>query len=232
VLHDYSRYEFHFAVQKLHSFCSEFLSAFYLDILKDRLYTSAATSPARRSAQSALFHSHAGSIAAVCTGLELLQRRKPGSTLRASPTTAFFCTTPMRCRKSTGGKRLTQRWGVIREVRSQVQKELEALRVQGAIGSALAAEVEVRLSGERYEAIASLGNDLRFVFITSAAQVKQVDSAEQERISVTASAQAKCPRCWHYRADIGSDPAHVDIVRPLCVQPLWCRGAAQSCLSC
>jgi isoleucyl-tRNA synthetase len=226
VLHDYSRYEFHFAVQKLHSFCSEFLSAFYLDILKDRLYTSAATSPARRSAQSALFHITQALLRLFAPVLSFTADEAWEHFARI-PDDSIFLHDAYALPQIDGVQALTQRWGVIREVRSQVQKELEALRVQGAIGSALAAEVEVRLSGERYEAAASLGNDLRFVFITSAAQVKHVDSAEQERISVAASAHAKCPRCWHYRADIGSDPAHVELCGR-CVSNLYGAGEPRS----
>ena len=106
---------------------------------------------------------------------------------------------------------LTQRWGAVREVRGQVQKELEELRVRGAIGSALAAEVEVYAADERYRALASLGEDLRFVFITSAARVSQAPDADQERIVVSASPHQKCPRCWHYRADVGADAAHPEL---------------------
>jgi isoleucyl-tRNA synthetase len=226
VLHDYNRYEFHFAVQKLHSFCSEFLSAFYLDILKDRLYTSAATSPARRSAQSALFHITQALLRLFAPVLSFTADEAWEHFARIDGD-SIFLHDAYALPQIDGVQALTQRWGVIREVRSQVQKELEALRVQGAIGSALAAEVEVRLSGERYDATASLGNDLRFVLITSAAQVKQVDSAEQERIAVKASTHAKCPRCWHYRADIGSDPAHVELCGR-CVSNLYGAGEPRS----
>jgi isoleucyl-tRNA synthetase len=226
VLHDYDRYEFHFATQKLHSFCSEFLSAFYLDILKDRLYTSAAASPARRSAQSALFHiTHS-----------LLRLFAPVLSFTADEAWEHFAHAPgdsvllhdaYALPQVDGAAELIARWGLVREVRSQVQKELEALRVQGAIGSALQAEVEVRVVSERYDALTSLGNDLRFVFITSAAQVKQVDDTEQERISAKPSAHAKCPRCWHYRADVGSDPGHPELCGR-CVANLYGTGEPRS----
>jgi len=126
-----------------------------------------------------------------------------------------------------GVAELTQRWGLVRELRSQVQKELEALRVQGAIGSALAAEVEVRTTGDSYNALASLGNDLRFVFITSAAQATSVDGPEQERINVKASAHAKCPRCWHYRADVGTSAEHPELCGR-CVANLFGAGEPRS----
>jgi isoleucyl-tRNA synthetase len=92
-----------------------------------------------------------------------------------------------------------------------VQKVLESLRAEGRIGASLQAEVEVRASGDRYAALASLGDDLRFVLITSAARATRVDAPADETIVATPSAHAKCERCWHYRADVGVDPAHTTI---------------------
>jgi isoleucyl-tRNA synthetase len=226
VLHDSSRYEFHFAVQKLHSFCSEFLSAFYLDILKDRLYTSAAGSPARRSAQSALFHiTH--SLLRLFAPVLSFTAEEAWEHFAHTPGDSVFLHDAYALPQVEGAGELKQRWGLVRDVRSQVQKKLEALRVQGTIGSALAAEVEVRLAGERYRAVAALGNDLRFAFITSTAHAQEVESAEQERIAVKPSAHAKCPRCWHYRADVGSDPAYPELCGR-CVANLNGTGEARS----
>jgi isoleucyl-tRNA synthetase len=106
---------------------------------------------------------------------------------------------------------LVERWATVREVRGEVQKELESLRTKGSIGSSLAAEVDVYDVAERYRALAELGNDLRFVLITSQASAQEVADPAQRRIVVRASADTKCPRCWHYRADIGADPAHPEL---------------------
>ncbi len=226
VLHDYGRYEFHFGVQKLHSFCAEFLSAFYLDILKDRLYTSAAASPARRSAQTALFHITHSLLRLFAPVLSFTadEAWEHFARIRGD---SIFLHDAYALPQVGDTAELTQRWSLVREVRSQVQKELEALRVQGAIGSALAAEVEVRATGDRFHALASLGNDLRFVFITSEAHVSRVESADQERITVKASAHAKCPRCWHYRADVGADAAHPELCGR-CVANLYGTGEPRS----
>ena len=91
--------------------------------------------------------------------------------------------------------------------RSEVQKELEALRATGKIGSSLQAEVEVHADGERLDVLKSLGDDLRFVFITSQAKILHGSAG----IVVRPSEHKKCERCWHYRADVGRDPAHADI---------------------
>jgi len=226
VLHDYGRYEFHFGVQKLHGFCAEFLSAFYLDILKDRLYTSAAVSPARRSAQTALFHiTH--SLLRLFAPVLSFTADEAWEHFARIPGDSIFLHDAYALPQVSDAAELTQRWSLVREVRSQVQKELEALRVQGAIGSALAAEVEVRATGDRFRALASLGNDLRFVLITSEAHVSRVESADQERIAVKASAHAKCPRCWHYRADVGVDAAHPELCGR-CVANLYGTGEPRS----
>jgi isoleucyl-tRNA synthetase len=231
VMHDYGRYEFHFAVQKLHNFCSEFLGGFYLDILKDRLYTCGAASLARRSAQSALWqiaNSLLRLFAPVLsfTADEAWSHFTGGDDGKAGGDSVFlhavYDLPPL-----PDAAQLKQRWALIREVRAEVQKELEAVRVTGQIGSSLAAEVEIHASGERYRALAELGDDLRFVLITSAAAVKELTDPAQQKLAVRASLHPKCPRCWHYRADIGSHPAHPELCGR-CVSNLYGSGEARA----
>jgi isoleucyl-tRNA synthetase len=210
VMRDYHRYEFHFAAQKLHNFCSEFLGAFYLDILKDRLYTTGAASPARRSAQSALYHVTNSLLRLFAPILSFTAEEAWGLFSRDERDSVFLHTACLLPEVS-GGEILDKRWTLVREVRANVQKELELLRVKGEIGSPLAAEVEILASGDRYQALAALGDDLRFVLITSQARVAQVGSEAEEMVKVRATGHAKCPRCWHYRADVGIDPAHPEL---------------------
>jgi isoleucyl-tRNA synthetase len=226
VMHHYDRYEFHFAMQKLHGFCSEFLSAFYLDILKDRLYTTGATSPARRSAQNALYHITQSLLRLFAPVLSFTAEEAFEHFL-GKDAGSIFLQEAYALPAVADAAALTQRWSLVREVRSEVQKQLEELRAKGTIGSALAAEVNVRLAGERYRAVSELGNDLRFVFITSAATAHQVEGAEQERIEVQASTHAKCPRCWHYRADIGANASHPELCGR-CVANLYGTGEARA----
>jgi isoleucyl-tRNA synthetase len=93
-------------------------------------------------------------------------------------------------------------------VKADVQKELEALRVAGRIGSSLAAEVEVRAAGERFDVLAALGEDLRFALLTSGAKVARAAADAEQAVVAMPSAHAKCERCWHYRADVGTHAAH------------------------
>ena len=122
---------------------------------------------------------------------------------------------------------LQTRWALVRDVRAEVQKELEQLRIQGTIGSSLAARVEIRAAGERYAALADLGDDLRFVLITSQASVTRVSTSAEQGIMVHASRDSKCPRCWHYRSDVGADPAHAEICGR-CVANLYGEGEARA----
>jgi isoleucyl-tRNA synthetase len=205
VTRDYDNYEFHLVMQKLQAFCSEDLGGFYLDILKDRLYTAGKDSKPRRSAQNALHHiTHS-----------LLRLMAPVLSFTADEAWAIFTRDPgdsalLRTWYAfpDSGMDLLGRWEKIRAIRAEVQKELEAVRVAGRIGSSLQAEVEIHGDRERYEVLSLLGDDLRFVLITS--QAKVIRSAEAG-IVVNASPHRKCERCWHYRADVGHDPAHPDI---------------------
>ena len=93
-------------------------------------------------------------------------------------------------------------------MRAGVTKQLEELRTQGAIGSSLQAEVTIQAAPETFKLLTSLDDDLKFVFITSQAKAVEVASVEDETVAVHASTEAKCERCWHYRADTGSHADH------------------------
>jgi len=106
---------------------------------------------------------------------------------------------------------LVDKWIRIRAVRSEALKQLEVARMSGQIGSSLAAEVELAYSGEKYVALSSLGDDLRFVLITSKAVVRRVENRDEEYVKVIPSPHRKCARCWHYRADVGANAKHPEI---------------------
>jgi isoleucyl-tRNA synthetase len=121
------------------------------------------------------------------------------------------------------GPELAQKWATLRAVRAEVLKKLEDMRTAKEIGASLQAEVEIRASGEKLKALQSLGNDLRFVLITSQATVTHVEKAEDEAIIATASKHAKCERCWHYRSDVGADKEHATLCGR-CVSNLFGKG--------
>ncbi|MGI4815998.1 MAG: isoleucine--tRNA ligase [Janthinobacterium lividum] len=206
MLAHYERFEFHPVAAKLQTFCSEDLGGFYLDVLKDRLYTTAAGSPARRAAQTALYHLAHGILRVMApflsfTAEEAFKVLVPGS---VSIFTEVFHAYP----EIPDSSALLDKWQVLRSVRGDVTKALEEARVAERIGSSLQAEVTVRATPVRYAALASLGDDLKFVLITSSATLEQVADEAEAGVLVTPSSHEKCERCWHYRADVGHDPAH------------------------
>jgi isoleucyl-tRNA synthetase len=208
VLAHYEVYEFHPVVAKLQIYCSEDLGSFYLDILKDRLYTSAPQSLARRSAQTALsqitqtlvrlmapFLSFTAEEAWTVLGTE-------GKTPAATKDSVFMDTYA-----SLGAldPALMSKWDRIREIRDVVNKDIEALRAAGQVGSSLQAQLVLTLGEADLTLLSSLGEDLKFVFITSA--IELVAGATMA-VSASASAAIKCERCWHYRDDVGHNAAH------------------------
>ena len=210
VLADYERYEFHLAVQKFVSFCSEDLGGFYLDILKDRLYTAGSSSAERRAAQTTLHHITqclmrlmAPILSFTANEVWLALGLDPEQTVFED----YWYNLPAH---GLSAERLAA-WQAIIVARGLAAKEIEVLRAAGQVGSSLQAELDFYASEASYQALNSLGDDLRFVMITSSARVYKAVDSSQEKISVTASAHKKCERCWHYRADVGVDPAHGQI---------------------
>ena len=208
ILAHYEVYEFHPVVAKLQIYCSEDLGSFYLDILKDRLYTTAPDSLARRSAQTALWQ----------ITQAMLRWMAPFLSFTAEEAWAVLGAadkTPALTRQSifmdiyvqlpAADESLLAKWSRIREIRDAVNKEIETLRAQGQVGSSLQANVTLTVNADDYALLNSLGADLKFVFITSA-----IDLVLGEALSITAasSTAVKCERCWHYRDDVGSDAAH------------------------
>ena len=200
ILAHYKVYEFHPVVAKLQLYCSEDLGGFYLDVLKDRLYTTAPKSLARRSAQTALHQiTHA-----------MLRWMAPFLSFTAEEawkifgdSDSIFMETFSALGQSDDG--LLAKWRRIREIRDAVNKDIEALRAAGQVGASLQACVTLTVAPEDYALLASLGDDLKFVFITSTIELI-AGSALQ--VSAKASSDAKCERCWHYSADVGHDAAH------------------------
>ncbi|MBT9610654.1 MAG: isoleucine--tRNA ligase, partial [Aquabacterium sp.] len=195
VLAHYEVYEFHPVVAKLQVFCSEDLGAFYLDILKDRLYTTAPKSLARRSAQTALWHITHAMLRWMApflsfTAEEAWKVFAPG----ASP--SIF--TEVFSIFEAPDEALLAKWARIREIRDLANKEIEALRADGKVGSSLQATLCITANAQDHALLATLGDDLKFVTITSEARLL---AGDELAVNVTPSTAQKCDRCWHYRDD-------------------------------
>ncbi|MBW7900540.1 MAG: isoleucine--tRNA ligase [Rhodocyclaceae bacterium] len=221
---DYGRYEFHRVVQALQTFCSEDLGGFYLDILKDRLYTAQADSRARRSAQSALWHV-TGALLKLMAPILSFTAEEAWKEFVKDADASIMLETWQPLPAQDGEAELLAKWTLIRGVRGEVTKVLEDLRIAGRIGAPLQAAVTIAADGDRHAALASLGDDLKYVFIVSAASVVQ---AAEEKVTATPLEHAKCERCWHVRADVGADAAHPDLCGR-CVSNLFGEGDARAC---
>jgi isoleucyl-tRNA synthetase len=203
ILAHYEVYEFHPVVAKLQVYCSEDLGAFYLDVLKDRLYTTAPKSMARRSAQTALWHITQAMLRWMAPFLSFTAEEAWavlgwGDTIFTETYWDFAAPDEV----------LLAKWARIRAVRETVNKEIENLRSAGAIGSSLQANVALSVAAEDEAVLRTLGDDLRFVLITSAASLA---AGETLQVAVSPSTDTKCERCWHYRSDVGSDATHPTI---------------------
>jgi isoleucyl-tRNA synthetase len=206
VLAHYEVYEFHPVVAKLQVYCSEDLGAFYLDVLKDRLYTTAPKSLARRSAQTALWHITNAMLRWMAPFLSFTAE-EAWKIFAAGKSASIFMET-FSDTASWMDEALLAKWSRIREIRDLVNKEIETVRAGGQVGSSLQADVTITADAADHALLASLDDDLKFITITSGALLK---SGAELGVTVTPSTAQKCERCWHYRDDVGHDPAHPTI---------------------
>ncbi|MDO9089379.1 MAG: isoleucine--tRNA ligase [Burkholderiaceae bacterium] len=200
ILRHYEVYEFHPVVAKLQTYCSEDLGAFYLDILKDRLYTTKADSLARRSAQTALWHITQAMLRWMAPFLSFTAEE---AWRLAGTSESIFLETYSDL--GAPDEALLARWTRIREIRDAVNKNIETLRAEGLVGSSLQAAVSLTVPSEDHVLLSALGEDLKFVFITSTLNLLMGEALD---IQSAPSAAPKCERCWHYREDVGHDAAH------------------------
>jgi isoleucyl-tRNA synthetase len=217
----YRNYQFHLIYQKVHNFCSVDLGGFYLDVLKDRLYTTQPKSQARRSAQTAMFWIVEAMVRWLAPILsftaEEIWRFMPGSRSES-----VFLNTWLALPQGAA-QRPTIDWDSVLRVRSGVMRELEKLRNADAIGAPLDAEVDLYCAPHLLQILQSFGEELRFVFITSAARVHRADSRPDTATAVEEgnedfawivarpTAAKKCVRCWHKREDVGSSVQHPEL---------------------
>lgn len=227
---NFERYEFHPVVARLQNYCSEDLGGFYLDILKDRLYTTGVESQARRSAQTALWHIAHSLLRVMAPILSFTAEEAwavfAGQQAYADSDETIFTQTLWSFPELPDAEALLAKYAALREVRTSVTKQLEEVRASGAIGSSLQAELAIRAAGDKYALLTSLDDDLKFVFITSQASVEKVDDAANEAVTVTPSDAEKCERCWHYRRDVGHKHEHPGLCGR-CVANLFGSGEAR-----
>ncbi len=216
-------YHFHVAIQKIHNFCSETLGGFYLDVIKDRQYTTQADSLARRSCQTAMYHVTEAMTRWIAPILSFtadeVWENMPGPRADLGVFTAewydgLFAYSNTEIDVST--------WDSVAQLRAEVTRNLEGLRQDGKIGSSLDADVTILADQALIDQLQVISDELRFVLITSAATLAPLNAVESDdiitlrngsRILVQAapSEHQKCVRCWHHRAEVGSHAEHPEL---------------------
>ena len=215
VVNDYDEYNFHHAMKMILNFCTNDLGGFYLDIIKDRQYTTQTNSLARRSAQSALYHIAHAMVRWLSPVLsftaEEVWQYLPGAANESVFLQTWY--------EGLVGDFNSRAIDAARDVNVHLRKELEEMRRDKVIGSSLDAEVDIYCDDEKYQALQELGNELRFVFITSDARIhsladkpnKATDIDQSLAIMVNKSGYQKCVRCWHHREEIGEHDIHKEL---------------------
>jgi isoleucyl-tRNA synthetase len=220
IIEAYESYQFHLIYQKLHNFCVLELGGFYLDIIKDRQYTTQEDSLPRRSAQTALYHIVRAIVRWIApitsfTADELWQHI-PGEKEESVFLAQWYQGVEKLADDAPFGHSY---WQTVMAVKTAVNKELELKRAEGIVGGSLEAEVTLYCNNELSQLLQQLGNELRFALITSTAEVKalsQSANASQTdvdglEIAVSQSLHAKCARCWHHREDVGVNTDHEEL---------------------
>ena len=213
---DYLNYNFHQAFQKIHNFCANDLGGFYLDILKDRLYTSKVDSQARESSQVALSNILQALLRWVSPILSFTAEE--AWQLLKDDKDSVHLLEWFEDWEEIGELKITdEEWERVLEIRSEVNRHIEEARNNEIIGSSLDAKLEIYCKEDTRILLNKFSDELRFIFITSEASIKEFQeignktSFEDMRIIVTKTNHQKCVRCWHSRPEVGTIKGHESI---------------------
>ena len=225
IIEAYRDFQFHVIYQKVFNFCVVDLGGFYLDIIKDRQYTTQENSLARRSCQTAMFHIIEAMVRWLSPILsftaEEIWQHIPGHDSGQRGESVFLTTWYEGLSEISDTRELGREyWSQILEARSAIAKQLELARKDGNIGGSLAAELDIYCDENWKSLFEKLGDELRFVLITSYARLHGLDEKPDDAVEtgidglsvkVSASEHQKCVRCWHYREDVGQHEEHPEL---------------------
>ncbi|WP_273285987.1 isoleucine--tRNA ligase [Reinekea forsetii] len=219
--HLYDNYQFVQVVQKIHHFCALDMGGFYLDIIKDRLYTAQENSLARRSAQTAMYHVLQAMVRWIAPILSFtadeLWPYIPGQDKTTVFTETWY---PGLSAFAADETMNSDYWAIVQQVKDGVNGVLEQARNEAKVGGSLTAEVTLYCDAELHATLLQLGDELRFVTLTSAATLADLATTPSDampteltglKVSVVKSTLTKCGRCWHQTEDVGHHAAHPEL---------------------
>ena len=215
IINAYEQYNFHHLMQLILNYCTNDLGGFYLDIIKDRQYTTQENSLARRSAQTALHHLTNAMVCWLTPVLSFTAEEVWQNMPQNNNDSVFLQTWYEELTEGYNNEAIDK----CRSINTYVRKQMETMRAEKEIGSSLEVEVDIYCDKEAFNLLSGLGDELRFVFITSYARVHLinkeatdcVDAGEGVKIRVSKSSHEKCVRCWHHREEVGSIKDHPEL---------------------
>lgn len=215
ILQAYEQYNFHQVMQLTLNFCTNDLGGFYLDVIKDRQYTTQENSPARRSAQTALNHI----LEAMVRWLAPVLSFTAEEIWQSMPSEKTYSIFLQEWYQELNADYDNEAIDTARNIKPFIQKQMEQMRNDKTIGSSLDAEVDIYCEDSVYQSLHKLADELRFVFITSYARIHPVSEKTNDCIAagtgvfikVSKSTHEKCARCWHHREDIGNNSEHPEL---------------------
>ena len=219
IINSYNQFQFHLIYQKLHNFCVRDMGGFYLDIIKDRIYTCPENSLPRRSAQTALYHIAEAFTRWIAPILSFTAHEIWGFMPGDRESSVFVAEWYPLARLEADEEISKADWAAILQAKEAINKVIEDQRNQGVVKGSLGADVQLYAAPELLQSLAKLGDELRFVTITSKATLSPLDQAadasdstmEGLKVSLKKSTAEKCVRCWHFIDDVGSNPQHPEI---------------------
>ncbi|MCG6861000.1 MAG: isoleucine--tRNA ligase [Chromatiaceae bacterium] len=221
IVRAYRDYQFHLIYQKVHNFCAVALGGFYLDVIKDRQYTTRADSLPRRSCQTAMYHVAEAMVRWLAPILSFTADEiwgfLPGKRMPSVFTAEWY---GGLFHLPTNHSYSSLFWEMVLEARMAIGPALESKRKAGLIGSGLDAELDLYCDEGWRNTLNELGDELRFVLIVSEVRLHPWEKRPTDVIAtehpqlgvrVSSSEHPKCVRCWHHREDVGADSAHPEL---------------------
>ncbi|WP_339044940.1 isoleucine--tRNA ligase [Candidatus Zinderia endosymbiont of Aphrophora alni] len=224
ILKYYSLYKFYLIIHNIQKYCSEELGSFYLDIIKDRLYTNAINSLSRRSAQTAIWHITKTILCLISPILSFTADEAWNyfNNKKENKETIFIETYHV-LPKILNSKEILKKFLILKKIKNNIIKKIEENRISKKIGSTLEVKVKLKVKKKKYFLLKSFGKDLKFAFIISSIKIEKILDKEKESIEINLSKYKKCERCWHYCKNVGLNNKHKTLCKR-CIINLFKKG--------